>query len=432
MKRLLPTAAMIFLMGANITFAQSYYDDIYYNPKKDNSNKTAASQNQQQSTYIVNMGDMDIDAYNRRGQYYVSDIDTIGMYMENGEDFVYTQQIQKFYNPTIVVDNANVLGDVLSNAYGNVDIIINTDGIPVFSPWYSSWSYPYYSYYNPWSWGVNFGPWGWSIGYNPWYSWNWGWGPSWAWGPSWSWGWGPSWGPGWGGPGWGWNRPFNPGPPMAWRPNGNRPVGPNPGWSGNRNPGRGDMNMAHRAPGAPQNVGGGTTGRPVNPGQYGGNASRPGNNQSAPNQGQIGHRPSVPTNSNGRPAGVVNNNGKWEYNHQGTLVGGTSNPGTLNPVNRNPAGLNPRPATGTATSRPATGTVTNRPATGTVTNRKPATTTTNSNKTTTTTRPATTTNRAPSTVAPRSSGSSFGGFGGSRSSGGGASRGTGGGGGRHR
>ena len=50
--------------------------------------------------------------------------DTIGLRAENGEDFpVYTQQIQKYYNPTIVLDNAELLADVLNNSYGNVDIV---------------------------------------------------------------------------------------------------------------------------------------------------------------------------------------------------------------------------------------------------------------------------------------------------------------------
>lgn len=223
-------------VGAPAIYGQSYFeDDIYYNPSKDKSTKTTSVKQKKQTNYIANMADMDVDAYNRRGSaYYTTAIDTIGRAAETGEDFVYTQQIQKYYNPTIVVDNADVLGDVLANAYGNVEIVID-NGLPVFAPSYA-WGWPYTR------WGLNVGPWGWSVGfYDPWYSWNWGWnwGPTWAWGPGWNWrpgwgpswswgpGWGPGWGPAWGGPHPGWGRP-----PMAdWRPAGNRPVGPRPGWS---------------------------------------------------------------------------------------------------------------------------------------------------------------------------------------------------------
>lgn len=157
--------------GGQLATAQGYYDDdIYYNPKKDKSAQTGKKRTA--SNYIADMADMDVDTYNRRGQYYMSPIDTIGAATENGEDFVYTQQIQKYYNPTIVVDNADVLEDILENSYGNVDIEINANGVPVFLP-----SYPWsYSYRWGWpSWG------GWSISlYDPWFSFNWGWGPSWT------------------------------------------------------------------------------------------------------------------------------------------------------------------------------------------------------------------------------------------------------------
>ncbi len=189
MKNQLILSALVAL-GTPVLMAQGYFDDdIYYDPKKDQT--TSFQKKKKKSNYIANMADMDVDTYNRRGeQYYATPIDTIGAYAENGEDFVYTQQIQKYYNPTIVVDNADVLGDLLANSYGNVEIVIDNNGLPIFSPYtYSPWSYRYYP-----GWGFNAGPWGWSVGfYDPWYSWNWGWnwGPSWAWGPSW--GWGPSW-----------------------------------------------------------------------------------------------------------------------------------------------------------------------------------------------------------------------------------------------
>ena len=277
--------AGLLLMGAPSLMAQGYYeDDIYYNPKK--SETSTVKKEKKKSNYIANMADMDVDAYNRRNQYYVTSIDTIGSGIENGEDFVYTQQIQKYYNPTIVVDNADVLEDVLANSYGNVEIEINANGLPVFTPYYG-YSWPYYR-----NWGVSIGPWGWNVGfYDPWYAWNWG--PSWSWGPSWAWG-----------PSWGWGPSWRPAPPMAdWRPGGNRPVAPRPGWTSNTRPGYGS---GHRAP-----IGGGV--RPSGSNRPGTSAGRPGVSNTRP----------------GSHAGVVNNNGKWEYvnNNRGnrTPVGGNVN-----------------------------------------------------------------------------------------------------------
>ena len=132
------------------------YDDIYYNPKKDKTASTSTKK--KKSYYIKDFENIDVDEYNRRGQYYNSPVDTIGKHAENDEDFVYTQQIQKFYNPTIVVDNSDILQDVLLNSYGNVEIVFD-NGLPTFAPFYG-YSWPYYSgfYYgwnDPWCWGCN-------------------------------------------------------------------------------------------------------------------------------------------------------------------------------------------------------------------------------------------------------------------------------------
>ena len=141
MKKLLVSLAMVAVV-LPVTWAQDDYDDIYYNPnKKEKSEK-------KKSNYISNFSEMDVDEYNRRGFYYESDVDTIGARVENQEDFVYTQQIQKYYNPTIVVDNADVLEDILENSYGNVDIVIE-NGNPYFSSVYTG-SYGWYNYYYDW------------------------------------------------------------------------------------------------------------------------------------------------------------------------------------------------------------------------------------------------------------------------------------------
>lgn len=245
MKKLFLTLGVLAL---SLPVAQAQYDDIYYNPDKPSASRTTQTKKQKQqkkSYYIADFSNMDVDEYNRAGDmYYATPVDTIGTTVENGQDFVYTQQIQKYYNPTIVLDNADLLEDVLNNSYGNVEVVINNNGIPVFSPYYSSVYYDY-PFYASWSWGPS---WTWTWG--PSWRWNWGWGPSWAWGPSWSWGpswtWGPSWSWGWGpgyypgwGPSWSWGPGFYPGgwhrPHYAdYRPGAHRPTAPRPGWSGNR------------------------------------------------------------------------------------------------------------------------------------------------------------------------------------------------------
>lgn len=167
--------AMILPMAT----AQDEFDDIYYNPsksKKTEDSRASQTKKKSQSNYIADFGDMDVDEYNRRGFYYETPIDTIGETAENAEDFVYTQQIQKYYNPTIVVDNADVLADVLENSYGNVDITIENN-TPVFTSIYT-------------------GGYGWAPSYYDWYyrpSWSWSYAYGWRW-PSVSWNIGPFWG----------------------------------------------------------------------------------------------------------------------------------------------------------------------------------------------------------------------------------------------
>lgn len=306
----------IMALAAPIVGAQEF-DDIYYNPKKDKSVNSQTVKKKKQSYYIQDFENVDVDEYNRRGHYYTSPVDTIGMRAENDEDFVYTQQIQKFYNPTIVIDNSDILQDVLLNSYGNVEIVFD-NGIPSFAPIYS-WPYyagVYYGWNNPWYWGPSWS-WGWGPSWTWGPSWNWGWGPSWAWGPSWNWGWGPSWswGPSWN-LGWG-GRPHY----ADYRPNGRYPNRPGAGWASNTRPG-------------------GNAGRPGSMGRPGGNR-RPayGNSQNNNSGGIFGgnrnnhHRTYQVNGENGsnrtnsyngttRPGGnrngyTVNQNGHRTYNNNG-------------------------------------------------------------------------------------------------------------------
>jgi len=385
MNRVLAILAFVAI-GIGFGHAQDEYDDIYFNPKKDAKPEKQVRQQSSAngSNYVADFGSVDVDAYNRRGEfYYTSPIDTVGVHAGTGDDFVYTQQIQKFYNPTIVVDNAEILQDVLANSYGNVEIVY--DGFsPVFLPsyyrFYSAWPYYSYGWYNPWSYTY----------YGPSWSWNWGWGPSWSWGyPYYGYGWGyPHYGWGWTSPGWGWG--WSPERERRWmanhyRPHGNNTVGARPGWSG--------------------------TSRPVNNGYMGNMAHRRGSSSSA------GYRPATTSYStnNHRTTGVSNGintrPGTTQYRQSGT----TTN--------------THRYTTGGTTTNRYNGAVNSKP------NRYGGSTGANSykgNKSTTTTRPASNNNHRSnsgfSSGSHRSSGGS-GTLGGSRSSGG--SRG-GGGGGRHR
>lgn len=293
MKRLLLGLAILTVI-LPVSFAQDY-DDIYYNPKSNGSSSDSKSKSKStsKSNYISDFENIDVDLYNKRGFYYETEIDTIGNNAENTEDFVYTQQIQKYYNPTIVVDNADILADILENSYGNVDINID-NGYPVFNSIYTG------SYY--WGPGIyynwNYSPtWNWYYAWNPVYlSWTWGpswwWGPAWAYGPSWtwgpSWGWGPSWYPV--------NRPYY----SYNAPGAFRPVSPNPGWSNNHRPGSSVTRPISR---------------PGNPGYISNNGiKRPGASQKLEH-----NRPIVnPNNGGTRPSGNIINGHTFSGNRPGS------------------------------------------------------------------------------------------------------------------
>ncbi len=223
-----------FLLGLAISaiaipgaYAQDEFDDIYYNPK---SKKESNKDSEANSNYIADFSSIDVDEYNRRGFYYESAVDTIGQAVENAEDFVYTQQIQKYYNPTIVVDNSDVLSDILENSYGNVEIVID-NGYPAFTSIYTGsygWAPSYYNWcLRPaWTWSYAWGPFDWAWTWGP--AWSWGY-PSWSYYPSWGWGYGPGWGPRPPRPLYGFHHPS--------RPGATRPGAPNPGWSHNTRPG---------------------------------------------------------------------------------------------------------------------------------------------------------------------------------------------------
>lgn len=305
MKKMILTFGLLAFLTSGM---KAQYDDIYYNPKKA---KTQQQKRQQkQSYYIEDFSNVDVDEYNRRGEmYYQTPVDTIGARVETDEDFVYTQKIQKYYNPTIVLDNVSLLGDVLNNSYGNVEVVINNNGYPVFAPYYNYRPF-YYDYaWGPswsWSWNWNWGPvswrwnWGPSWGYNYWYGPGWGWSPAWAWGPA-----------------WGWNHSWNH-PHYAYYPNRNpnaaRPSAPRPGWGSHQRPGYNYAGNAVGRPGGnrtPAMSGSSTSTQPV----YSGN--RRGYNKA-----------DVNTNSTNTNRGSVSNRGTYTNNSSATNSNKSSTTGT--------------------------------------------------------------------------------------------------------
>ncbi len=197
-------ALMALTVSATATASTSGWDDdddIYYNPATAPSQRTVQPQTPQQrpeSNYIPNTVvnypaadtftpaggglNIDIDAYNRNGQFLVSDTTAVDSTATGNPDtFGYTRRIERFYNGDIVTasgdaDLINYYYDTPSTSTINVYVV---DTWPSLS-WYASswfWGYPYYGFY------PYYGYYGY---YNPWYSWVWN--PYWSY--SWNWGWG--------------------------------------------------------------------------------------------------------------------------------------------------------------------------------------------------------------------------------------------------
>ena len=201
-------------------------DDIYYNPGK--AKKAAPKTVAESGAYyipnqVVNYQDpalyqpsgaglpVDVDAYNRHGQFMVQgDSITLDQFIADEDAFAYTRRLERFHNEDIVNgSNDQELIDYYYNqpaATTDVNIyVVNSDpwGWNTWNSWntWNTWAYPWYSpyssyWYNPYWYNSFYGPsWSFSWGYDPWYSWSWApgyWSPG-YWGPAY---WGPgSWGP---------------------------------------------------------------------------------------------------------------------------------------------------------------------------------------------------------------------------------------------
>lgn len=247
--RFLSLLALVALGRSFTAYAQGYDDDdIYYNPSK--SQKTTKTEKKQKSnatkvtvvdypaadSYTVMPGqgvNIDVDTYNRRGIFANDTTSVAARKTSDPGSFEYTQQIERFYNPRVIIESPDetVVQYYYSDPTPNINIVVNTPGY---------WGYSPYYYGSPWYWGTPYTSWRW----NYWNSWNaWAYDP-WYWGPSWSWSWGGYYPGYWGGyyPGyWGGYYPGYWGP--AYRPS------HTPGWanrpSGNVRPGASTIRPSH-------------------------------------------------------------------------------------------------------------------------------------------------------------------------------------------
>lgn len=118
---------------------QSYYDDdIYYNPSKlkktekreVKKQKTEETADFEEPTYqVYTSNPRDVDEYNRRGAYKVS-ADTISAdtVVANPDVFQYTERMERFDNPTIVVSSDDSRLKELYYA-DNVNIYVGTPSV---------------------------------------------------------------------------------------------------------------------------------------------------------------------------------------------------------------------------------------------------------------------------------------------------------------
>ena len=234
--KLFTLLGVLAIAGSTTVVAQDY-DDVYYDASKEpqgtaipmkrtrtvNDRKVVVYSNA--PTYVNSNGativnGRDIDEYNLRGRYDTDDIAADTIYDEG--EFAKTRRIERFDNPTIVINSGDSeLVTIYYDTTPRVNIIVND----------------YYDPFWDWRWGWRttwYGPgwrWGW---YDPWYgpTYAWGWRTTWY-GPGWRWGYHYSWGGpryyGWGG-GWSHNRHYN-------NPGGRRPAsyggnrGTRPGYS---------------------------------------------------------------------------------------------------------------------------------------------------------------------------------------------------------
>lgn len=164
----------LLIIGAQPVFADEYNnDDIYFNSSKQKNNeqkKQSVEQNKVENICDYSNGYKirDIDEYNRQGKYsYIDTTQNDTILIKDG--YEYTNRIERFYNPSIVVGSGNQdLIDSYNENQSDINIYVNTYWSPYL---YGGW-WPYSAFYMPWYYGI-YEPW---LHYR-WYTWyyDWGW-----------------------------------------------------------------------------------------------------------------------------------------------------------------------------------------------------------------------------------------------------------------
>ena len=166
---------VLLIIGVQPIIADEYNnDDIYFDSSKQKNNKQQKQSVEQSKfegicDYSNGYKIRDVDEYNRQGIYYY--IDTTNKDTGLIQDgYVYTNRIERFYNPSIVVGSGNQdLIDSYNENQSDINIYVNTYWSPYL---YSGWWPMYSAFYVPWHYGI-YEPW---LHYR-WYAWyyDWGW-----------------------------------------------------------------------------------------------------------------------------------------------------------------------------------------------------------------------------------------------------------------
>ena len=172
---------LAIILSVSFDVCSQDYDDIYYNSSKskkkesqkvsDNKSTSIMDETGYDYGYYDNM--RDVDEYNRRYSSTES-VSYDSTTVNNQGDFVYTDRIRRFHNPTVIVEtNDPELAEVYYvTTTPDVNLIIGTP-VNYWDPFWYDW------YYHPtYLWRVGwYGP-SW---YSSWYGWGWSWSFGWDW-----------------------------------------------------------------------------------------------------------------------------------------------------------------------------------------------------------------------------------------------------------
>lgn len=166
---------VLLMIGVQPIIADEYNnDDIYFDSSKQKNNKKQKQSVEQTKfesicDYSNGYKIRDIDEYNRQGIYsYIDTTKNDSILIKDG--YVYTNRIERFYNPSIVVGSGNQdLIDSYNENQSDINIYVNTYWPPYL---YSGWCPMYSAFYIPWYYGI-YEPWLHYRWYTCYYDWRW-------------------------------------------------------------------------------------------------------------------------------------------------------------------------------------------------------------------------------------------------------------------